>query len=122
MYEDDKRYGGLIVSAPYINLLALVMIPFYLCVKDESKLRAVNDTYTKVAFLPLALLFTVIFMALNLVSLPFAYIVAILKKVSLMRSQQQFEEQSDYKMQRIEGLVQKRLQRFYFFYRLAHPS
>ena len=91
------------MSAPPLNLLALVMIPFYLCVKDEKKLRTGNDTFTKIAFLPLALFLTMIFMALNLVSLPFAYIIAILKKVSLLRSQRQFEEQSNSKMQRIES-------------------
>jgi len=81
MYEDDMRYGGLIVAAPPLNLLAVVMVPFYLFIKDDKKLRQVNEAYTKFAFLPLALILTLIFMALNLVSLPFAYIFAIMKKV-----------------------------------------
>ena len=81
LYEDDMRYGGLIVAAPPLNLLAVVMIPFYLFIKDDRRLRQVNDAYTKFSFLPLALFLTLIFMVLNLVSLPFAFIVAIMKKV-----------------------------------------
>ena len=39
IYEDDIFYGGLIVGVPPFNMLALPMIPFYLLVKDEDKLR-----------------------------------------------------------------------------------
>ena len=49
------------------------MIPFYMCIKDEKKLRRINGVFTKVMFAPVALLITVLFMALNLLLLPFAY-------------------------------------------------
>ena len=84
IYEDDVLYGGLIVGVPPFNLLALPMIPFYLFVKDEDRLRNVNDIFTKVMFAPVALISTVIFLALSLLLLPFAYLSAIIKKVKLV--------------------------------------
>ena len=87
VYEDDSRYGGLILGTPPFNLMALLMIPFYLFVKNERVLIRVNDIFTKVIFAPIALLITVIFMAINALLLPFAYFVAILKKIKLLRNQ-----------------------------------
>ena len=69
-----------------MNLLALFMIPFYLLVKNERILIRVNDIFTKVIFAPIALLTTVIFMTLNALLLPFAYVMAVIKKVKLLRS------------------------------------
>ena len=84
IYEDDIQYGGLIVGIPPFNMLAVLMIPFYLCVKDENRLKYVNDVFTKVIFAPVAVLLTVIFLALSLICLPFAYLSAIVKKVKLI--------------------------------------
>lgn len=84
VYEDDSRYGGLIVGIPPFNLLALVMIPFYTFVKNEKRLRLVNDLFTKFMFSPIALFYTLIFMAVNLILLPFAYISAIVTKIKLI--------------------------------------
>ena len=77
IYEDDNRYGGLIVGTPPINVLAILMIPFYCCVKDEKTLRWGNDLFTRFLFAPIAILITLTFMAINLLLIPFAYISAI---------------------------------------------
>ena len=84
IYEDDKQYGGLIVGIPPFNMLALLMLPFCLCVKDEDKLMYVNDVFTKVIFAPVAIILTVLFLALSLLCLPFAYLAAIFKKIKLI--------------------------------------
>lgn len=84
IYEDDDRYGGLIVGTPPFNILSIPMIPFYLLVKDEDKLRKGNDILVKIMFAPLALAILLLFMALNLLLLPLAYLAAILKKVKLI--------------------------------------
>ena len=65
-------------------MLAVLMLPFYLCVKDEDKLMYVNDFFTKVIFAPVAILLTVLFLALSLLCLPFAYLAAIAKKIKLI--------------------------------------
>ena len=85
IYEDDDRYGGLIVGTPPFNMLSIIMIPFYMLVKDESKLRNANDLLVKVMFAPIALCILALFMVLNLVYLPFAYLTAIYKKIKLIR-------------------------------------
>ena len=84
IYEDDVLYGGLIVGILPFNLLALPMIPFYLLVKDENKLRYINDIFTKFMFAPVALISTIVFLAFSLILLPFAYLIAIAKKVKLV--------------------------------------
>ena len=81
IYEDDSRYGGLIVGTPPFNLLAVFMIPFYCCTKDERKLRWGNDLFTRLMFAPMAVIITMFFMAINLILLPFAYFAAIVSKV-----------------------------------------
>ena len=87
IYEDDIRYGGLIVGTPPFNILALLMIPYYLFETDQKRLRRVNDIFTKVMFAPVALIITAIFMALNCILLPFAYFAAIYKKLQLLSSE-----------------------------------
>ena len=84
VYEDDKFYGGLIVGIPPFNVLAILMAPFYLYIKDQKLLKKVNDAFTKVIFGPAALAITALFVALNLVLLPFAYLAAIYKKAKLV--------------------------------------
>lgn len=81
IYEDDIRYGGLIVGTPPFNILALPMIPYYMLETNQKRLRRVNDIFTKVMFVPLALIITAIFMVQNLILLPFAYLAAIYKKM-----------------------------------------
>ena len=78
IFEDDKFYGGLIVGIPPFNTLALPILPFYLFVKDENKLRIVNDGFTKILFVPAALVETIVFFVLSIAIVPFAYLAAIL--------------------------------------------
>ena len=85
VYEDDSRYGGLIVGTPPFNILALLMIPFYILVKNEERLVKVNDVFTKAMFFPIALSFTAMIIAVNLLLLPLAYFAAIWKKITLIR-------------------------------------
>ena len=84
IYEDDEFYGGLVVGIPPFNVLAILMAPVYWYVSDQKLLKKINDTFTKVIFAPVALSFTALFMAMNLILLPFAYLAAILKKAKLV--------------------------------------
>ena len=65
-------------------MLALPMIPFYLFVKDEKKLKQVNNIFTEVMFAPFAFVLMVCFLAFSLILLPFAYLSAIVKKIKLI--------------------------------------
>ena len=85
VYEDDSRYGALIVGTPPCNSLAIVLIPVYSCIRNEQVLKKVNDAATKLMYAPVALLLTLVFMALNLALLPFAYFVSIYQKLMLLK-------------------------------------
>ena len=95
VYEDDSKYGGLIVGIPPFNLLALPMIPVYALIKNEETLRKVNDLFTKALFLPVCLTYTAFFIAVNLILLPLAYLSAILKKVKLIGLKVDFDKVFD---------------------------
>ena len=84
VYEYDPRYGALIVTTPPFSFLSIVLVPLFLATKDEKVLTKWNLLHTKVSYSPMALMLTVLFMALNLVLLPFAYLVAIYKKLKLI--------------------------------------
>ena len=107
IFEDDDRYGGLILGTPPFNVFAVLMIPFYVFVKDEERLRRGNDLFTKMIFAPIALMLTGIFMALTLVMVPFAYLAAIAKKIMLMRPKKRVssEDDSSKLMQKVADLL-----------------
>ena len=84
IFEDDARYGGLIVGTIPFNCITFPLIPFYIMTTNERTLIKFNDAVTKILFLPLALVSLVVFIAANLVLLPFAYIFAILRKLGML--------------------------------------
>ena len=73
-YKNDKRYGGLISMAPPFNTLALLLFPFYHCIKDEKKLASFNKFVCKLYYFPIALLFTGVFLAGSILMTPIAWI------------------------------------------------
>lgn len=77
VYEDDSRYGALIVGTPPTNAMAIVVLPIFSCIRDEKTLRSINDVFTKLMYAPIALIVTLTFMALNFALLPFAYLSSI---------------------------------------------
>ena len=87
-YENDRRYGGLITCLPPFNVFALFMLPAYYFIKDERQLITLNDWFTRIIFFPAGIFNTVVFTAINLALLPFAYIGAIYQKLSLLRGSQ----------------------------------
>jgi len=89
VYEDDSRYGALIVGTPPFNVLSVLMMPVFSCVSDERKLRRINDAFTKLMFAPIALLLTLLFMGFNLVLMPLAYLAAIFRKLTVLRQKLQ---------------------------------
>ena len=72
-YQNDKRYGGLISLPPPFNIFALVLLPFYHCFLDKDRLQRFNSTVCKTFFLPIAIFFTLGFLAGALIMTPFAW-------------------------------------------------
>lgn len=88
VYEDDKKYGSLIVTSPPFNVFAIILVPIFFCLRDERMIININDFFAKLCFMPLALILTVIFMVMNLFMLPFAYLMAIFWKCKLLITKQ----------------------------------
>ena len=92
MYEDDERYGGLIIGSPPFNVFAVFLVPFFICLKDEKRIRAINESFTKFIYAPIALIDTCIFAIFSLIMVPFAYLNAIyIKLLILLRSKKRNE-------------------------------
>ena len=72
LYEDDSRYGGLIIGAPPFNILAILLVPFFCLIKDVRKIRTINEACTKVIYAPIAALMTVFFAVFSLLMVPVA--------------------------------------------------
>jgi len=83
-YDYDKYYGGMIIASPPFNLIGLPFIPFYLCVKDKSRLLKYNEFVCKVLFAPMSLIFLFCFTAVDLLMTPIAYIYALIHKLKLV--------------------------------------
>ena len=85
VYEDDSRYGGLIIGTPPFNIFAIFLVPLFCCFrKNEKRAQLVNERFTKVAYAPIALLILLIFASLTLVMIPFGYIIAIYHKLRIL--------------------------------------
>ena len=74
----------MILGAPPFNVISIFFLPFAFCVKDEKRLMKINDYFTKFMFVPIAFFFTILFSIFNLMMLPFAYLMAIYKKILLL--------------------------------------
>jgi len=84
VYEDDSRYGGLIVGSPPFNIFALLLVPLYAVISDVETIRSINTAYTKIIYLPIALCLTVIFAFFSLLMIPFAYLSALSGKLQML--------------------------------------
>ena len=97
LYEDDNRYGGLIIGSPPFNVAAIVLVPFYFCIEDERRLISINEKFNKAIYAPIALLSAIFFAVINILLMPLAYIVAMFTKITLLRSLSQKQKQSSVK-------------------------
>ena len=77
----DKRASGLVSTCPPWNVLPLVLSPLYFTKMNESKL---NNFVLHVCYVPVLVVATVVFVAFNLVMIPFAYIKGVAIKLKLL--------------------------------------
>ena len=60
------------------------MVPLFCCIKNETRLRSINNVFTKILFAPIALFLSIAFITLNLLLLPLAYLTALYHKLKLL--------------------------------------
>ena len=73
--EYDERYGSAACAQPPLNVMIfpfqwILIFPGF----SDSFLRSYNKFLTHLLYIPLAVMFTAVFAAWNLIVLPFAYL------------------------------------------------
>ena len=80
-YKYDNRYGFLIANIIPFNIFSLLLSPLFIVVKNERALKKINYCLMVLAYNPIALVATTTFFIGNVILFPFAYLIAILKKI-----------------------------------------
>ena len=83
-YKLDKYYGGLVLHVPPFSIFSFIMIPFYLCISDKSTLASMNKGFYICSAVTLYIPLSVIFIAINILLMPFAYLMTIIQKLNLV--------------------------------------
>lgn len=80
----DNRYGFLIANVIPFNILGFILSPLFFVTKNETALKRINYFLTIFSYLPIGLIATSIFLAANIILIPFAYIIGVAKKIQLI--------------------------------------
>ena len=84
-YAYHKYYGALSMFPFYFNWLAVLALPFLVIIKDKGTLKQINDWCLNIVYFPVALTVLAVFMIVNLVLLPFAYLMTVVHKAMLLK-------------------------------------
>ena len=76
-YKYDARYGFLVVTIFPLNILVLHFTPLLFLIKDEEMLQKMNHALVFIGYIHIATILTIIYFALNLTMIPFAYLATI---------------------------------------------
>ena len=76
--EYDKNYGALVSTFPPWNLLLIPLTPLYFCKKDT---RMLNRKVFHVTYLPTLCFAFLLFLSLNLVLIPFAFLKCLANRI-----------------------------------------
>eukprot|EP00347_Sterkiella_histriomuscorum_P018277 403346125 len=80
-YKYDRTYGSLVCSFPPFNILVLPFTLVFAFYKNEFFLQKLNNGLLHISYFPVFLTMLVIFIALNLILIPLAYLYAIGVKI-----------------------------------------
>ena len=84
-FSYNKYYGSLTMLPFAFSWISILVLPFLYVIKNRGTLFAINRVVFVINYFPIFLLTLVIFMAMNLILLPFAYLKTILHKITLLR-------------------------------------
>lgn len=84
-YKLDKYYGGLILMMPPFCMITFILLPVYVFRKDRQHLAAFNKKVYQAAYFFIALVIGLVFFAVNLLLMPFAYLKTCWHKLNLVR-------------------------------------
>ena len=80
----DKFYGFLNILPFFFGWLSFLVMPFLICIKNPDTLRMINEVCCQIAYFPLLLILSIIFVTVNAVLIPFAYIKTVIHKAILL--------------------------------------
>ena len=84
-YAYDKHYGTLSMFPFILSWISFLTIPFYIFVKDRESLESCNRFLWVIVYFPLSLMVLALFIAVNLVLLPLAYLKTVVHKAALFK-------------------------------------
>ena len=87
-YKYDKHYGVLVMMPFILSWIGFLSLPVLLCTKKKKILAFYNNIFFFIGYSFLCPFLISIFMAVNLMLLPLAYIKTIVHKVELIRAYQ----------------------------------
>ena len=73
-YNQDKHFGALAIMPAPFCALSFLTIPYYLCVKDKAQLEKFTTYFNMTYYFFVSIIISAVFLAINLVFLPFAYL------------------------------------------------
>ena len=85
-YKPDKHYGALAFTPAPFAVISFLTIPYYLCVKDKARLEKFTMSFNMTFYFFFSILTSTIFLAFNLILLPFAYLKTCVHKIYLARA------------------------------------
>ena len=80
----DKYYGSLAMFPFPFGWLSIISMPFLLCSNNKDWLESVNNVFMHIVYFPVMLVLLVIFITVNLVLIPIAYLKTIAHKIALL--------------------------------------
>lgn len=87
MFKMNKYFGGMIAVTPPMNIICAMFAPLFMCWKnDKPKLKSLTDKIMMTNYLLHLMICTLVFMACNLVCLPFAYLKTLGSKIGLAKN------------------------------------
>ena len=84
-YKLDKRYGAITALPTPLTIFTFILLPYYLCVNDKDRLESFNMKVYKTAYFFVSVVFGIIFVAINLILLPFGYLKTCWYKIKLCK-------------------------------------
>jgi len=84
-YRYHDTYGVLVMLPFLLSWIGFLCIPVFYFVKNQRRLKQINDAANKFVFAIYSALLLAVFMTVNLALVPFAYVKTLIHKVTLYR-------------------------------------
>ena len=81
----DAHYGTLSMFPFIFTWVSLLAVPFLYCIKDRRALKLINNICFNIVYFPMALVLLLIFVTVNALLMPFAYMKTLIHKSLLLR-------------------------------------